>query len=139
MKNLLMTLLVAFGASLSAFAANSDEVLGVWLVQDKDARVELYKTKDGELQGKVVWHKIAGLKDVKNKDPQLRDKPILGKVVVWDFKWDNEKGEWIDGKVYKDGKNYCGRIKMNEDGTLYMKGNICDTFFGKTNTWTRVK
>ncbi|HUH74083.1 MAG TPA: DUF2147 domain-containing protein [Chitinophagales bacterium] len=139
MKNLLMTLLVAFGASLSAFAANSDEVLGVWLVQDKDARVELYKTKDGELQGKVVWHKITGLKDVKNKDPQLRDKPILGKVVVWDFKWDNEKGEWIDGKVYKDGKNYCGRIKMNEDGTLYMKGNICNTFFGKTNTWTRVK
>ena len=139
MKNLLMTLLVAFYATLTAFAANPDDVLGIWLVQDKDAKVELYKTKDGELQGKVVWHKIVGLKDVNNKDPKEREKPVVGKIVVWDFKWDGEKGEWLDGKVYKEGKNYCGRIKMNADGTLYMKGNICGTFLGKTNNWTKVK
>jgi uncharacterized protein (DUF2147 family) len=139
MRKLLMTLLVVFYAGITAFAANPDDVLGVWLVQDKDAKINLYKTKDGELQGKVVWHKIAGLKDVKNKDPKEHDKPIVGKIVVWNFKWDNEKGEWIDGNVYKEGKTYCGRIKMNDDGTLYMKGNICNTFFGKSNTWTRVK
>lgn len=134
-----MILLVACYAGINAYAANQDDVLGTWLVEDKDAKIELYKTSDGELRGKCVWHKIPNLKDVKNKDPKEHDKPIVGKIVVWDFKWDSGKGEWTDGKVYKDGKNYCGRIKMNPDGTLFLKGSICNTPFGKTNTWTKVK
>ncbi|MCO5232717.1 MAG: DUF2147 domain-containing protein [Chitinophagales bacterium] len=139
MKKWLMTLMVVVSTGWAVFASNKDEVLGVWLVQDKDAKIELYMSKEGHLVGKCVWHKIPGLKDIDNKDPKERDKLVVGKIFVWDFVWDNSKGEWVDGKVYKAGKTYCGRIKMNPDGTLFLKGNICGTFLGKTNTWTRVK
>lgn len=137
MKKVLMTLMVAVFSGITAFAASPDEVLGVWLIQDKDAKIELYKTADGELRGKCIWHKNPNQKDVSNKDPEKRNESVIGKIYVWGFKWDAEKGEWNGGKVYKDGKDYCGRIKLNPDGTLFLKGNICGTPLGKTNTWTR--
>lgn len=139
MKKMIWIMLVAVYAIPNVMAFNPDDVLGVWLVQDKDAKIELYKTKDGELRGKCIWHKIPGLKDVDNKDPNERDKPVVGKIFVWGFHWNAEDGIWDGGKVYKQGKTYCGKIKLNPDGTLYLKGNICNTFLGKTNTWTRVK
>jgi uncharacterized protein (DUF2147 family) len=129
-------------------AANKDAVLGTWLVEDKDAKVELYLNSKGELEGKVVWlldpNDETGKprKDVKNKDESLRTRPVMGMKAVYGFKWNAETGEWVDGKVYtaKEGKLYCGVLKLNTNGTLYLRGYICGVkFLGKTNTWTRVK
>ncbi|MCO5248663.1 MAG: DUF2147 domain-containing protein [Chitinophagales bacterium] len=136
MNKVFLFLMVAFTAVI-AYASNGDEVLGVWLVQDKDAKIELYKTSNGELRGKCIWHKNPNQKDIYNKDPKKRNESVIGKDYVWGFTWDNDKTEWPNGKVYKDGKEYCGKIKMNPDGTLFLKGNICGTFLGKKNTWTR--
>ena len=124
-------------SSFLVHASNGDEVLGVWLIQDKDAKIDLYKTSKGELRGKCIWHQNPNQKDIHNKDPEKRKESVIGKDYVWGFSWDESKGEWINGKVYKDGKEYCGRIKLNPDGTLFLKGNICGTFLGKKNTWTR--
>jgi len=139
MKQLFSTLMIVVFCAIAGFANSPDDVLGVWLVQDKNAKIELYKTKDGKLEGKCIWHKNPNQKDEKNKDPQLRSRSVIGMKFVWGFEWDAEKGEWVNGKVYKEGKEYCGRIKLNPDGTLFLKGNICNTPLGKTNTWTRVK
>lgn len=141
MKNLFLLLSALFIGQLVAHgqAKSPDDFVGTWLVQDKDAKVELYRTKDGKLEGKCVWHKNPNAKDSHNKDPEKRNNSVIGLKVVWGFTWDEEAKEWVDGKVYKEGKEYCGWMKLNPDGTLYLKGNICRTPLGKTNTWTRVK
>ena len=139
MKRLLFTMMVVWVTAVVAKAQSAEDFIGTWLVQDKDARVELYKTSTGKLQGKCVWHVDPNKKDEHNKDPEKRNKPVVGLIVVWDFEWDPVKKEWIDGKVYKEGKVYCGRMKLNPDGTIFLKGTICGTPLGKTNIWTRVK
>jgi uncharacterized protein (DUF2147 family) len=139
MKKLIFSMLLLIAGQSLTMAQSKNDFLGTWLVEDKDAKVELYITKEGKLAGKCVWHKTPNLKDVKNKNPELRSRPVVGLVVVWDFEWDADNKEWVNGKVYKDGKDYCGRMRLNTDGTIFLKGTICRTPLGKTNTWTRVK
>jgi uncharacterized protein (DUF2147 family) len=143
MKKSFFSILAVLSLSLLLSASTNvtkDTFVGTWLVQDKDAKVELYIKSDGTLEGKCVWHKDPNKKDDKNKNPELRSRSVIGLKVVWDFKWNEADKTWEDGKVYKEGSVYCGTMKMNPDGTLYLKGAICSmSFLGKTNTWTRVK
>lgn len=139
MMRMLLAISLLLGAQVIVQAQKAGDFIGTWLVEDKDAKVELYKTAEGKLEGKCVWHIDPNKKDDKNKDPKLRSKSVIGLVVVWDFEWDAESKEWVNGKVYKDGKEYCGRMRLNPDGTIFLKGTICRTFLGKTNVWTRVK
>jgi uncharacterized protein (DUF2147 family) len=137
-----------FAMLVSSMFANAPEpnVLGIWLVGDKDYKVELYKNGD-MLEGKLVWllepnDKKTGKPrtDVDNPDPALRSRPVLGLKILWNFKWNPETGYYEDGKVYKKGKTYCGKLKLQPDGTVYLSGFLCSlTFLKKTDTWTRVK
>lgn len=139
-----LTLLLLTGFSLLATEPN---ISGVWLVGDKDYHIELYRTANGEIEGKVVWMKEPLDKktgkprtDVDNEDPAKRNVPIMGLKTVYNFKWDEASGEFINGNVYKKGTVYCGRMKLNPDGTLHLRGYVCKVkFLGKSDTWTRVK
>jgi uncharacterized protein (DUF2147 family) len=121
-------------------------VLGTWLVGDKDYKVELYKSGD-QLEGKLVWleepndNKTGKPRtDVENPDPAMRSRPVMGLKILWDFKWNPETGYYESGKVYKKGKTYCGKLKLQADGTVYLTGYLCSmTIFKKSDTWTRVK
>ncbi|MCC6583720.1 MAG: DUF2147 domain-containing protein, partial [Chitinophagales bacterium] len=38
------------------------------------------------------------------------------------------------------GTVYCGKMKLNADGTLQLRGYVCKVkFIGKSDTWTRTK
>jgi len=133
---------------LSAFALlgqDANAILGTWLVEDKDAQVEIYSCGD-KFCGKIVWLEApndeAGnpRKDKLNADKSLRDRPIMGVNLMQDFVFDGTT--WSDGTIYnsRDGKTYAGYLKLNEDGSLFMKGGykIMGMMIGKSNTWTRV-
>lgn len=146
MKKVILTTLIILAAKFISLAAGPDDVVGVWLVGDKDYKIELYKTANGEIEGKVVWMKEPNDKkgkprtDVDNPDPKLQSRPVMGLKTVIGFKYDKQENEFVDGKVYKKGKTYCGKMKLNTDGTLYLRGYICSaSIFGKSDTWTRVK
>jgi len=145
MKKLVTVFAFLLLGKLAAIAAEPN-VLGVWLVGDKDYKIELYKTATGELEGKVVWMKEPNGKDgkprldVDNPDDKLKSQPVLGLKTVKKFKWNEAEGQYMDGTVYKKGKTYCGKIKLNADGTLNLRGFLCSaSFIGKSDTWTRVK
>lgn len=130
---------------ISAFAKEPD-ISGVWLVGDKDYKIELYRTVNGFIEGKVVWMKEPNDKygkprtDVDNDDPAKRNVPVLGLKTVYNFKWDEASGQFINGNVYKKGTVYCGKMKLNTDGTLYLRGYVCKVkFLGKSDTWVRSK
>ncbi|MCZ4408462.1 DUF2147 domain-containing protein [Cryomorphaceae bacterium 1068] len=136
MKSLL-SLVFAFAFS-TLFAQSADDVLGLWLVQDKDAYVRIFK-KDGKYFGRVTW--LEEPYDENGKpitDPN--GEPILEMEVVSGFVF--EEDEWVDGTVYdaEIGKTYHGSMEMEDHDTLNLRGSL-DSFglLGRTETWTRLK
>ncbi|MFN8267937.1 MAG: DUF2147 domain-containing protein [Chitinophagales bacterium] len=145
MKHIVSLLAIALLAKITVFAVEPD-ISGVWMVGEKDYKIELSKTNIGTIEGKVVWMKSPLDKngkprtDVDNDDPAKRNVPVMGLKTVYNFKWDEASGEFINGNVYKKGTVYCGKMKLQPDGTLHLRGYVCKLkFIGKSDTWTRTK
>ena len=77
--------------------------------------------------------------DRKNPNPSLRTKPIMGLVMLKDFKYDDN--EWTGGHIYNpsDGKEYKAYMKLRDKNTLNVRGYVGISLLGKTDTWSRVK
>lgn len=128
-------------------AQEHNAIVGTWLIQDNDAKIEIYENA-GKFYGKIAWMKFPKDEkgndkvDDKNPDPALRSRKKQGLVIMSGFKYDASEKEWVGGTIYdsKSGKTYDGYIKLQEDGTLYMKGYILNMrFLGRSNIWTRVE
>ena len=125
--------------------AQSDDILGIWLEEKKQSKIEVYK-KDNSFFGKIVWlkeplDKDGNIKlDKKNPNNSMRKNPINGLVIMKDLKY-KKKGEWSDGEIYdaRSGKTYSLEVYMKNVNKLDLRGYIGYTLFGKTTSWTRVK
>jgi len=154
MRNLTIVLaLMGFLASpfvtVQAQEVNADDILGVWLNEDKDAHVDIYKEGD-KFYGKIVWldepidEETGKPKlDDENEDESLRSRPIMGLLLLRDFEFDGDD-EWEDGRIYdpKNGKDYkCYMEFPDEDdkNTLKVRGYIGFSMIGRTTYWTRVE
>ena len=133
----------------NAQEVKSDDILGIWLNEDKDAHVNIYKEND-MFYGKIVWldepidEETGKPKlDDENNDESLRDRPVMGLLLLRDFEFDGDD-EWEDGKVYdpKNGKDYsCYMEFPDEDdkNKLKVRGYIGFSLLGRTTYWTRVE
>lgn len=76
-------------------------------------------------------------KDVKNKDPRLRDRPLVGIVLMWHVRYDD--GEYVDGYVYnpEDGGTYRMKAEVQSPESLKIRGYLGISLFGQTKTWSR--
>ncbi len=144
LKSIFIMLLV-FASTLFA-ADEKDAVLGTWLVETTDAKVEIYKEGD-TYSGKIVWIKEPkdaqgkDKTDKKNPDEDKQSRKIMGLKLLWDFVYD-EDNVWEDGEIYdaKSGKTYSCKMTLSEDGkTLEVRGYIGFSLLGRTTVWTRVK
>jgi uncharacterized protein (DUF2147 family) len=143
MKSLLLTLLLITTATVWA-TDNPDAVLGVWKNGSGKGHIQIYK-KANKYYGKILWLRDA--KDVngkpkvdrRNDDPAKRNQPLIGLVMMRDFKF--EDGEWTNGHIYNpsDGKEYKAYMKLQDDNTLSVRGYVGFSWIGKTDTWTRVR
>lgn len=145
MNKMIVVIAMLLTGKLAAIATEPN-ISGVWLVGDKDYKIELKRTASGEIEGRVVWMKEPNDKngkprtDVDNDNPALRNVPVMGLKTVYNFRWDEASGEFINGNVYKKGTVYCGKMKLNPDGTLHLRGYVCKIkFIGKSDTWVKVK
>jgi uncharacterized protein (DUF2147 family) len=143
MKSLLFTLLLLTTASVWA-TDNPDAVLGVWKNGSGKGHIQIYKHQN-KYYGKILWLRDA--KDVngkpkvdrRNDDPAKRNQPLIGLVMMRDFKF--EDGEWTNGHIYNpsDGKEYKAYMKLQDSNTLAVRGYVGFSWIGKTDTWTRVR
>jgi uncharacterized protein (DUF2147 family) len=144
MKNLLF--LIAFGLATTnnSHAANPDDILGIWANHSNKGHIKIYR-QNGKYFGKIVWLKVPldanGLAkmDKKNPDINSRNQPLLGLVMLRDFKYDDD--EWKDGKIYNpdDGREYKAYMKLKDSKTLSVRGYVGFSFIGKTETFNRVR
>jgi uncharacterized protein (DUF2147 family) len=129
--------------SLSISAQNKhDDLLGKWINEDATARFEFFKTGN-TYNAKIIWlanpkNEYGGLKlDKNNPDKKLRNRPILGLVMLTGLKFSANNSMWNTGKIYnpETGETLVCKI------TLYNKNELALTvyknIFSVTKKWKR--
>lgn len=105
--------------------------------------VQFYLSDKNELTGKVVKLFKGALEYCSACQGNLKNKPILGMVVVKGLKQLKKNPNiWKDGEALdpKNGKTYHCMITVVENGQkLNARGYIGIPLFGRTQTWIRVK
>ena len=141
-KYLFIILLLAWYQFVTAQSA--DAILGVWRDGNGKGNIQIYK-QNGKYFGKIIWMKTLKSPDGKpkidrhNPNPALRNRSVVGIIMLRDFKYDDD--EWTDGYIYNplDGKEYKGFMRLKDANTLAVRGYIGISWIGKTDTWIRVK
>ncbi len=123
--------------------AQSSAILGEWLNEDKDAKVNIYE-KEGKYYGKVSWLKEPNEDDGKpkvdneNPDESKRSRPIAGLLLLKDFYYAEK--EWKGGTIYdpKNGKTYDCYMALESSNQLKIRGFVMGMrAIGRTTYWTR--
>ncbi len=131
--------LLVFSSSKSFAQQHSDAILGDWLGQKKDVCFRIYKKND-KYFGKVVWGTGKDSTDTKNPDPRLRNRKLVGAILLNDFVFDGTDS-WQYGTIYDpaEGKTYSCKLSLTKDQKLKVRGYVGISLFGRTDYWTRIK
>ena len=144
MYKIIFTILLSF-LSVTSFsqAHAADKILGEWINEEKDMRIEIYKVGN-EYAGKLIWSPtlmeadgVTPRKDVNNNDEKLRSRSILHIDLLQDFTFSD--GIWDNGKMYdpKSGKTYSCVLKLRNE-KLEVRGYVGVPLLGRTTYWERV-
>jgi uncharacterized protein (DUF2147 family) len=144
-----LLLILTVAAPLFAFIGTND-IVGTWFNQDKDAKIEISKC-GGNYCGKIVWLKdpvySAGSKlgtpgtpklDDKNPDAAHRKNPLMGLEIIKGFQYTGGN-VWKNGTIYDpdSGKTYSAKATLVSSSELDLRGFIGVSMFGRTEKWTR--
>lgn len=130
--------------AMASSAQAADPVEGLWLVQSGTAKVRVSPcaSDKSKMCGQIAWLKNpndkAGkpLKDANNPDAGQRNRPIVGLLMIRDFK-PAGPGRWTGGKIYdpNSGKTFGSKMSANPDGSLKVEG--CIAVVCQAQTWKR--
>ena len=117
---------------------------GVWLHVDRRIQVKIAPCGD-LLCGNLVWFmwpkdaEGLPLVDLKNPDPALRARPLLGLQILRGLRRTGVDS-WEDGEIYNpdDGESYRVQMSIQDDGALRVRAYVLVPAFGETQIWTRV-
>ena len=145
MKQICLMLVVLF-AGITTFAQNKgDRILGNWLSEDKDGKIQVYKEGD-KYFGKLIWSQhmfekdgVTSRKDEKNSNPDLRNRNLKDLVILTDMEFDGDDS-YSGGKIYdpKSGKTYSCNMRLKGD-KIDIRGFVGVSLFGRTSVWTRTE
>lgn len=118
----------------------ADAILGEWCTQREEnrppGRIKFVRADDGTYTGILSWS-AEPKKDIHNKDPKLRDRSVVGIVLMWHLRYDD--GEYVDGYVYnpEDGGTYRLKAEVLSPESLKVRGYLGISLFGQDKTWSR--
>jgi uncharacterized protein (DUF2147 family) len=129
--------------SLLAMAAapGADAAIGRWKTETHNAIIEIQRCGPS-ICGRIVTSDALradpNMRDVKNPDAALRNRPIRGSQILSGFTADGDA--WTGGQLYKadEGKTYSGKITVVGPNQLKVRGCVFVPLC-KTQTWTRVR
>jgi uncharacterized protein (DUF2147 family) len=151
MKRTVSTLLLIFLLLVSfAFAADEDNVLGLWNTPENDCKIEIFRC-GSKYCGRIAWLKepyypaddnggMAGrpVVDRENPNSDLRSRPLSGLQIMEDFVYIG-KNVWEKGTIYNpdDGKIYKCKMTLSAPAHLEVRGFVGIPLLGGTSIWTR--
>jgi len=122
-------------------SAQADKIEGIWLNEEKDAKIQIYKAKDGRFYGKIIWLRDPMKNgkpktDEKNPKENLKKQPLVDLLILKGFEADGNT--YDDGTIYdpQNGKTYDCKITY-KGKTLAIRGYIGISLFGRTTVWER--
>jgi uncharacterized protein (DUF2147 family) len=130
--------LIVCVTGISAQGLRADDIIGTWRTADKTGQIAVYKNanlyygkiKDGTSEDKF---------DVNNPDKERRNDPLIGLIILRDFKFENNA--WKNGKVYDphNGKTYSCILTLINPNQLKVTGFIGFSWIGRSEVWTRIE
>jgi uncharacterized protein (DUF2147 family) len=141
MKKIILLLLVSgmyFHAqaqdSLNVSSEAADKIIGVWQTEDQKAQITIDR-KDTVYQGKLSNATLSIDKTINLNLPT----GLLGIYILRDLKF-NGKNRW-DGMIFdpKSKNTYDCYVKLEDDGTMKVRGYKGISLFGKSQHWNRMK
>ena len=134
--------LIALMTSLSlGTSALASDVTGVWLTAEDGGKISIERC-GASICGKILGDGApqAGRidRDDMNKNPALRNRPLLGLTILQGFSGGPQV--WTGGTIYNpnDGGVYQATLKLASNDVLKVKGCIVAPLC-QTQTWTRLK
>ena len=140
MKQFLILILFSFTASTGfGQTAEADKILGTYSTEGNKGKVTIRKAGN-TYNGTLIWTNVPDATDKNNPDKAKRSNKLAGTEIVKDFTYSGNN-VWKKGTVYdpESGKTYSGKITLNKDGSLGMRGFVGISAFGRTTVWTREK
>jgi uncharacterized protein (DUF2147 family) len=126
---------------LAAAPATGDSAVGRWRTEVNNSVVEIARCGPsicGRILTSAKLRTQPDLKDAKNSNAALRNRPLKGLQILSGFTWDDDA--WTGGKIYnaEDGRTYNAKVTPVGADQLKLRG--CVVFpLCKTQTWTRVR
>lgn len=142
---MMILIAIALLLPLCLFAEKAnDRITGIWFNGDRNSKIEIYQTKDGSFEGKIIWLKEANdtagkpKTDTRNPDAKLAKRPLLEMVVLSGLVSDGNT-KYKNGKIYdpKTGKTYSAKAELTNNNTLALRGFVGISLAGRTDTWIR--
>ena len=135
--------------SIICFSQEKNDIKGIWLEEEGQSKIEIFslETDEGTMfGGRIIWLEEPLTEegerklDKENPDPELKNKPILGLLIMKKLKY-KKYGYWSGGSIYdaRSGKTYSLEVNMDEKDVLKLRGYFGISLIGRTTTWTRVK
>jgi uncharacterized protein (DUF2147 family) len=120
--------------------AQATQILGNWLTQKHDGIIQISRTSEGLYQGKIIGGDDPQRTDAHNPDPALRQRGLLGQVILQDMQYDGA-GHWSAGTIYDpdSGHTYRCRLELRGADQLHVRGFLGVSLLGRSQTWTRYR
>jgi len=122
-----------------------ERICGKWESTERNLRIQVYM-QDNQYKANIIWFKDTEGKpmgywtDVRNPDPALRSRKILGMSILSGLKYDSGKNTWEDGMVYdsKHGRDWNASANIDKNGVLKVRGYWHFKFIGRTMDFVRI-
>jgi uncharacterized protein (DUF2147 family) len=106
---------------------NAQDICGIWLTANSEAKIEIKKKGNEHYEGKLIW----------TMDKSEKSKKTIGAVIVKDFvKTGKNNYKGIVNDLDKN-KTYYSTITLISDNVMELRGYIGIPLFGRTEKWTR--
>ena len=120
-------------------------IVGVWISQDKNLKIEIYKAGPQyfakQIGGTFLFEPYGRTpkKDVHNSLERLRKRDLNDLIIIRNLDYD--RGIYVGGILYdyKTGKTFNSFIKLNGENILKLRVYATVSLFGRTTIWTRVQ
>ena len=134
----LITYLIVFFTTYT-FAQQPDEIIGKYHLPNK-LDIEIFEN-NGKYFGKIIalnGYEDGQINDIKNPDKSKHNEPLIGKIIINDLAFDEDKKEWINGSMYGPEKGMIFNLKITEikQNEIVVVGS--KFFFWKTIEWKKL-
>ena len=140
----LLFIVILFVVVAPSVMAQSDDITGLWMTEEKDGVVEIYSCDNHTFCGRFYWLKDDSAespsRDDRNPDPDKKMLPLCGMTFMGGFA-SNGEGLYEGGWIYsiRHGATFSAQMALIDNETLRLRGYMFLPFLGGGQNWKRVE